>query len=124
MYTKETKPKGRPRGSKNKASVAGREFARRILEDPVYRKTLLTRAKAGILPPAVEAMLWAYAYSKPPLPQGHRSSQDINVNLTNLTNDQLESKITELTKEVREITVSPTGRESDGQRDEKPSRLN
>lgn len=40
-------------------------FALQIVRDPEYRKALLTCAKARVLPPAIEAMLWHYAYGKP-----------------------------------------------------------
>ncbi len=36
-----------------------------IVDDPAYRKKLIARAKAGELAPAIEAMLWHYAYGKP-----------------------------------------------------------
>ncbi len=36
-----------------------------IVDDPTYRKKLIARAKAGELAPAIEAMLWHYAYGKP-----------------------------------------------------------
>lgn len=43
-----------------------RAFARQIVEDPEYRKALLIRARNGYLAPALETMLWAYVYGKPP----------------------------------------------------------
>jgi hypothetical protein len=41
------------------------EFAARILDSEAYRTSLELRAKNGSLPPAVETMLWHYAYGKP-----------------------------------------------------------
>lgn len=56
--------------SGNKLSEAQRSEARlfclKILRDPEYREMLHKRAIAGVLPPAMESMLWHYAYGKPP----------------------------------------------------------
>ncbi len=56
---------GRPKGTPNKATVAVREAARAIVEDPDYRAGFVARAMAGTLAPPLEAMLWHYAYGKP-----------------------------------------------------------
>jgi hypothetical protein len=40
-------------------------FARMVLRDPVYRAKLIEAARNRTLPPAVEVMLYAYAYGKP-----------------------------------------------------------
>lgn len=42
-----------------------REFAQNILADADYKAKLLDRAKRGVLHPAIEQMLWHYAYGKP-----------------------------------------------------------
>ncbi len=55
---------GRPRGVSNKATQAEKEFARGVLEDPVYRANLIARAQRGKLSPPVEIMLWDRAYGK------------------------------------------------------------
>ncbi len=56
---------GRQKGTPNKATAEARSICTAILGDPTYRATLLVRAHAGTLPPAVETMLWHYAYGKP-----------------------------------------------------------
>lgn len=56
---------GRPKGVRNKASVDVEATCRRLVDDPVYRKTFTARLKDGTLPPALEAMTWHYAYGKP-----------------------------------------------------------
>jgi hypothetical protein len=56
---------GRPKGSQNKATVEVREAARSFVEDPIYRESLKARLQSGDLAPAVESMLWHYAYGKP-----------------------------------------------------------
>lgn len=42
-----------------------KNFALKIIRDAKYRETLEKRAKAGVLAPAVEQMIWHYAYGKP-----------------------------------------------------------
>jgi hypothetical protein len=42
-----------------------REAASKIVEDPIYLGTLLSRARAGTLHAAIEQMLWHYRYGKP-----------------------------------------------------------
>lgn len=65
-FKKHGKPgPGRPKGRLNNATVQAQEFARGIVSSPAYRKRLLERVKGGTLPPAVESMLWHYAWGKP-----------------------------------------------------------
>ena len=56
---------GRKKGVPNRATTEVKAICAAIVDDPAYRKTLVARAKAGELPPALEAMLWHYAYGKP-----------------------------------------------------------
>ncbi len=58
-------PKGRKKGVPNKVTVEAQKACAAIVDDPTYRKKLIARAKAGELAPAIEAMLWHYAYGKP-----------------------------------------------------------
>ena len=60
------KPKtgGRKPGTPNKATVEIKEFARSILEDPLYQKRLKDRVIQGKAP-HIEALLFHYAYGKP-----------------------------------------------------------
>lgn len=44
-----------------------RAFAQQIVTDPVYRQSLLDRAKAGTLPPDVEELIWSIADVRVPL---------------------------------------------------------
>ena len=50
----------------NKANREVRGFCQRLIADPEYRRTLESRLCAGTLPPALEALIWNYAYGKPP----------------------------------------------------------
>ena len=56
---------GRPLGSVNKSTAEVKEVARDLVDDPEYRDILRTRLKSGECSPAVESMLWYYAYGKP-----------------------------------------------------------
>ena len=56
---------GRPKGVPNKATTEAKEACARIVDDPVYREKLLSRALKGTLAPPVEVMLWHYAKGKP-----------------------------------------------------------
>ncbi len=56
---------GRRNGTSNKVTAEAKAVCAAIVDDPTYRKKLIARAKAGELAPAIEAMLWHYAYGKP-----------------------------------------------------------
>ena len=60
-------PRGRPRGSRNKNSLAVREWATRIVEDPKVQARLLADARTGKLHPSVLTVLMTYAYGRPNL---------------------------------------------------------
>jgi hypothetical protein len=57
---------GRPPGVPNRANREVRGFCQRLVADPEYRKSLETRLCAGTLPPQLEALIWKYAFGKPP----------------------------------------------------------
>jgi hypothetical protein len=42
-------------------------FAQSIINDPAYRQSVIARAQAGTLPPAVEEMLWELADGRVPI---------------------------------------------------------
>ena len=90
---------GRRLGTPNKVTLEAMEAAAEIVDDPIYRRNLLKRARAGDLPPALEMMLWAYAKGKPhqledlALPAPPVSLTQVNVtqfNLDRLTTEQLD----------------------------------
>lgn len=58
-------PHGRPKGRKNKATAEVQLLHRQLVNDSAYRRTLLRRLRSGKLAPAVECLLWHYAYGKP-----------------------------------------------------------
>lgn len=60
-----TRRTGRPPGALNRTSRQAREFAQMLVSSPAYRFSLIARIKAGTLPPAIETMIWHYAFGKP-----------------------------------------------------------
>jgi len=56
-----------PKGSRNKNSVAVREWTTGIVEDPEVQARLLADARAGKLHPSVLTVLMTYAYGRPNL---------------------------------------------------------
>ena len=60
-------PCGRPKGSRNKNSLAVREWATGIVEEPKVQARLLADARTGKLHPSVLTMLMTYAYGHPNL---------------------------------------------------------
>lgn len=56
---------GRPKGVKNKATLEVEAACRRLVDDEEYQRYFAHRLKVGQLPPALEAMVWHYAYGKP-----------------------------------------------------------
>lgn len=66
-YQKGQKPgPGRPPGRLNNATLEARKFAHGLVSSAAYRKEIKARLMAGSLAPALEAMLFHYAYGKPP----------------------------------------------------------
>jgi hypothetical protein len=53
------------KGIPNKATRQAREFAQMIISSPAYQSSLVARIRSGTLPPAIEQMLWHYAFGKP-----------------------------------------------------------
>ena len=56
---------GRPKGSKDKRTIEAQQLAARLVDDPDYRKKLLADMRVRKVAPAIEVMLWHYAYGKP-----------------------------------------------------------
>lgn len=56
---------GRVEGVPNRVTKQVREQARQMVEDPRYRRRVVRDLRAGALHPALEAMLWYYAYGRP-----------------------------------------------------------
>ena len=58
-------PCGRPKGSRNKNSLAVRDWATAIVEDPKVQARLLADARTGKLHPSILTVLMTYAYGRP-----------------------------------------------------------
>ena len=56
---------GRKKGTPNKATVEAKSLCRRLVQDEEYRRGFEQRLRSGELPPALEAMVWHYAWGKP-----------------------------------------------------------
>jgi hypothetical protein len=70
---------GRPKGSRNKRTLAIGEFCQSLLEDPAYRAGLRARLQKGKAP-HLEPLLYHYAYGKPKdLGEGGDTHYHINV---------------------------------------------
>lgn len=48
-----------------KAQAAALQLASFLVQDPIYRKNLIVRARAGTLAAPIEIMLWHYILGKP-----------------------------------------------------------
>jgi hypothetical protein len=57
--------RGRPPGSLNKATLEVRELCAELVTSEKYRASFRERFENGELPPAVETMVWAYAFGRP-----------------------------------------------------------
>jgi hypothetical protein len=64
-FTKGDPRCGRPKGRKNNVTGEVRALAQALVRDPKYMEAFRQRWREGSLPPAVEAMVWHYAWGKP-----------------------------------------------------------
>src|SRR5262249_7339401 len=55
---------GRPKGSRNKATIEVRDFAWQLIEEPAYQERLRQRVIEGKAP-QMEMLLFKYAYGQP-----------------------------------------------------------
>src|SRR5262245_50961622 len=62
---KRTAGPGRPKGALNKVTREVRQICTSLVDNPTYQARLQQRLLSGKLSPAVEVMLWSYAYGKP-----------------------------------------------------------
>ena len=81
-------PKGRRPGSRNRATVEAREFAKRLIDDDEYRAALRQRMISGCAGP-MEPLLWAYAYGRPT----DRIEQGAPGEFAQLTNEELKRRL-------------------------------
>jgi hypothetical protein len=56
---------GRPSTANKNRLAEAQTLARELLNDPLYKERLKLRLMSGDLPPALETMLYHYAFGKP-----------------------------------------------------------
>ena len=91
---------GRPKGALNFRTKQIQAFCRSVCEDPLYRKTVIDRARSGTLGP-MEPVILAYAYGKP------KESIDLHVgplaeDLSALSIEELAQRAEAMTQQLRE----------------------
>ena len=79
-----------------------REVAAQIIDDPIYRQTLLSRARAGTLHAAVETMLWHYRYGKP---TEHVEVTTHTEDLSSLSAEELADRAQSIAKDLLEAQL-------------------
>lgn len=62
---KDKKTGGRQKGTPNKATAEVKALCQALVSDATYQASFKKRWARGDLPPAVECMVWHYAYGKP-----------------------------------------------------------
>jgi len=77
-----------------------RHFSLQIVRDEDYRKNLLVYAKARMLAPALEIMLWHYAYGKPPDRLELGTGSAASLDLEGLSKEELAARARALAEEI------------------------
>jgi hypothetical protein len=88
---------GRPKGARNKATEDVKALALGLVEDPSYRAKLQADLRRRQVNPAVEAMLWHYAYGKPKDTIALEGEVDVNVTAAR---ESLASRIARLSSRI------------------------
>lgn len=93
------RPKGVPNRKSSRRISAAEKLASKIVDSPEYFKSLMDRAFAGTLPPAIEMLLWHYRFGRPVNKVEISSVGTGNgVDLTELSMDELAKRSERLTK--------------------------
>lgn len=82
------------------AKITAKEFSRNVIASPEYRQSVLNRITLGELPPAVECLMWHYAYGKP---VDHLEVKDTTNPLAALSLEELEQQALFLADLVRTL---------------------
>jgi len=85
-----------------------KSFALEIVRSEEYRHSVRVRAQAGTLPPAIEQMIWYYAYGKP---VDKIQVVDPRAGLGDMTPEEL-SERAELIKQVISLKIGRKGAEA------------
>ena len=102
-------PRGRPKGSRNKTTVAVRDWATGIVEDPTVQARLLADARAGKLHPSVLTVLLAYAYGK--TRETANAEPMISMAEIEEARQSLEAKLEHITYSLESHPVEPPARQ-------------
>ena len=98
-----------------------RDFSLNVIRSDAYRESVRARAAKGTLPPAIETMLWHYAYGKP---AEQVVIRDERRDLSNLSEEELAERaelIATVLRAVRDINESLPADVLDSARDVTPS---
>jgi len=80
--------------------LSARAFFRQFLASPEYRQGLLDRVRLGTLPPALEVLMYHYAYGKP---TEHVEVKDTTERLEDLSLEELEKRVLHLAELARQL---------------------
>ena len=78
-----------------KAQASALQIASFVIQDPLYRKNLIVRARAGTLPPNIEMMLWHYILGKP-IEQINITTDSPQRDMSEMTDDELKDELFQL----------------------------
>jgi hypothetical protein len=93
----------KPKGCTNKATRLVQQFCREVLESKEYRESLYRRVVTDSLPPALEVMLYAYAYGKPKERVELNVTNDMEAQVRDATLPDIDMEIQQLSREVLEL---------------------
>lgn len=88
-------------GATNFTRHEAQRFARQLLESAEYRRNLEKRVTDGTAPPAIEAMLWHYAYGKP-IEQVEIQVSQAHDDLSKLSVEELQQRARDLARQLEE----------------------
>jgi hypothetical protein len=106
---------GRPPGGRNQSSMAKAGDAKRycdaIINDPQYRANLMNRARAGTLPPQIEALLFYFSFGKP-TERVEVTAPELTRGLNELTEAELAARTEALMVRIQNLKALPPSNEA------------
>lgn len=84
----------------SKRLLDAQAFAVGVLESQDYKTQFIARVKTGTLPPALEMMLYHYAYGKPP-DRLELTSLTEDADLTGMTDEELATHAQQVLDDIR-----------------------
>lgn len=101
---------GRKKGQLNSVTVEARELAQRLVHDADYQRGLVERAQAKKLHPAIEVMIWHYAFGKPT--EKLEVSGSLMADPARMTDEQLTAALATALDEMRRLTGAAGARQA------------